>query len=144
VGAQGNVSYGTAIDLDKRRALLSVAANAAQDSLDVLFAYHNSSFVLIAPRTAKDSGITVAANYDTAKVQYVQFVKVETAPANWDAGKVAYDAGVKVSYSPVAPGDIFVVKTTEGDYSLLTLMSINGSTATGSGVIKINIKGMAH
>lgn len=143
VGAQGNATLGTAIDLDKPRVLLSAAANLAQDSLDVLFAYHRGSFVLIAPRTAKDSGITVAANYDTTKVKYIQFVKVATAPANWEAGMTAFDAGTKVSYSAIAANDIFVVKTSESAYALLTISSITGTDGAGSGAIKVNLKGMA-
>ena len=143
VGAQANTSFGTAIDLDKRRVLLSAAANLAQDSLDVLFAYHRSSFVLIAPRTAKDSGISVAAGYDTSKVKYTKFVKVATAPANWEAGVAAFAAGTQVSYSTIAANDMFVVKTTDSAYALVTISSITGTSNTGSGTIKVNLKGLA-
>jgi hypothetical protein len=142
VGAQAAVP-GTAVDLDLRRVLLSAAANAAQDSLDVLFAYHGGSFVLIAPRTAKDSGISVAASYDTTKVKYIQFVKVTTEPANWEAGVAAFTAGTKVSYSAIAANDMFVVKTSLDNYALVTIASITGSSATGTGTLTVNLKGMA-
>jgi hypothetical protein len=140
VGAQANATLGTAVDLDKRRVLLSAAANLAQDSIDVLFAYHRSSFVLIAPRTAKDSAITVAANYDTTKVKYTQFVKVTTEPANWEAGMAAFTAGTKVSYSAIAANDMFVVKTTENAYVLVTVSSITGTNNTGSANLVVNLK----
>ncbi len=140
VGAQGHLTLGTAVDLDNRRVLLSAAANVAQDSIDVLFAHHGSAFVLIAPRTAKDSGISVANNYDITKVQYTQFVKVDAEPANWEAGVAAFDAGTKVSYSAIAANDMFVVKTTEENYVLLTVSSITGTDNTGSGTLTVNLK----
>jgi hypothetical protein len=140
VGAQANATLGTAVDLDKRRVLLSAAANLAQDSLDVLFAYRNNAFVLVAPRTAKDSAISVAANYDTTKVKYTQFVKVTTEPANWEAGVAAFEAGTKVSYAAVVANDMFVVKTTENAYVLVTISAINGTSNTGSGTLTVNLK----
>lgn len=140
VGAQGHLILGTAVDLDHRRVLLSAAANAAQDSIDVLFAYHGGAFVLIAPRTAKDSGISVANNYDITKVQYTQFVKVDTEPANWEAGVAAFDAGTKVSYAAIAANDVFVVKTTEENYVLLTVSSVTGTDNTGTGTLTVNLK----
>lgn len=143
VGAQAHATLGTAVDLDTRRVLLSAAANQAQDSLDVLFAFHGGSFVLIAPRTAKDSGISVANNYDTAKVKYTQFVKVATEPANWEAGVAAFDSGAKVSYAPIAANDIFVVKTTENNYVLVTIASVTGTTSSGSGTLTVNLKAVA-
>ncbi|HLU70102.1 MAG TPA: hypothetical protein VKZ88_04970 [Fibrobacteria bacterium] len=143
VGAQGHLTLGTAVDLDNRRVLLSAAANQAQDSLDVLFAYHGGSFVLIAPRTAKDSSISVATNYDITKVQYTQFVKVTTEPANWEAGVAAFEAGTKVSYAPIAAADMFVVKTTEENYVLVTVSAITGTDGTGSGTLTVNLKQVA-
>jgi len=140
VGAQGHLTLGTAVDLDTRRVLLSAAANQAQDSLDVLFAHHGGAFVLIAPLTAKDSAISVANNYDITKVKATQFVKVDTEPANWEAGVAAFDAGTKVSYAAIAANDMFVVKTTEENYVLLTVASIDGDDSEGSGTLTVNLK----
>jgi hypothetical protein len=143
VGAQANTTLGTAVDLDVPRVLLSAAANQAQDSIDVLFAFHNGSFRLLAPRTAKDSAISVANNYDIAKVKYTQFVKVTgTAPATWTAGVAAFTNGTPVSYASVAANDVFVVKTTLNNYVLLTVTAITGTDGTGAGTFNVKLKGL--
>lgn len=146
VGAQADTAHGSAVDLDVPRVLKSAAANNAQDSLDVVFAYGkvgaDSTFLLASPRSAKDSGIALAANYDTSKVKRTEFVKVATAPANYTAGVAAFEAGTKTSYAKIAANDLFVVKTTLNNYVLVSVTSITGTGKAGQGSLNLKLKGL--
>src|SRR5687767_11840539 len=43
VGAQGDTTYGSAVDLDLRQALKVAQANVSQQTLDLIFAFHEGS-----------------------------------------------------------------------------------------------------
>jgi hypothetical protein len=158
VGAQGHLTLGTAIDLDGKKVLLSAAVNDSSSnfanlrSVDILFAFSgpgaNDTLRLLTPKAAKVAGdVGVAANYRDSVINAntTKFVKVTTEPANWDAGKVAFDSAAttaQVTSSVVAANDMFVVKTTSGNYVLVTVGAITGAGGTASTGLTVNLKGL--
>lgn len=144
VGAQGHASLGTAVDLDTKTVLLSAAANAAQGSIDILFAYSGNALKLMSPIAAKAAGdVGVAANYTSADLKVTEFVKVTAKPADSEAAAKAFtDGATKLTSYAVAEGDKFVVKTGAGKIVYLTVKSIAGTEKNAAADLTLAISGL--
>lgn len=144
VGAQGHASLGTAVDLDTKTVMLSAAANAAQGTIDVLFAYSGGAFKLMSPIAAKAAGdVGVAANYTSADLKVTEFVKVSAKPADSEAAAKAFsDAASKLTSSTVAAGDKFVVKTGLGKIVYLSVVSIAGAEKNAAADLALAISAL--
>jgi hypothetical protein len=145
VGAQGNATLGSSLELDTGKVYLSAAANANLDGVDLVFMYYGSGYHIDNTESAKAAAnaatpkINLADNWLDAKLNGNEFVKVTTKPANQEAAVAAWGTGSKLSSSMVAAGDMFVVETTDGEYTLITVSAVTGSDKTGAADFKISI-----
>ncbi len=143
VGAQGHSTLGTAVDLDTKAVLLSAAANAAQGTIDVLFAYSGNAFKLMSPIAAKAAGdVGVAANYKDADLKVTEFVSVAAKPADSEAAAKAFSDGTKMTSATVKEGDKFVVKTGMGKIVYLTIKSIAGTEKAAAADLTLAISAL--
>lgn len=143
VGAQGHATLGTAVDLDTKTVMLSAAANAAQGTIDVLFAYSGSAFKLMSPIAAKAAGdVGVAANYTSADLKVTEFVKVSAKPADSEAAAKAFTDGTKMTSATVAALDKFVVKTGMGKIVYLSVTSIAGTEKNAAADLALAISAL--
>jgi hypothetical protein len=144
VGAQGHATLGTAVDLDTKTVLLSAAANAAQGTIDVLFAYSGSAFKLMSPIAAKAAGdVALALNYNSSELKVTEFVKVSAKPADSEAAAKAFsDAATKLTSSTIAAGDKFVVKTGLGKIVYLSVTSIAGAEKNAAADLALAISAL--
>ncbi len=144
VGAQGHATLGTAVDLDTKTVLLSAAANAAQGTIDVLFAFSGGALKLMSPIAAKAAGdVGVAANYTDASLKVTEFVKVTVKPVDSEAAAKAFTAGAaKLTSTAVATGDQFVVKTGAGKIVYLVVKSVAGTDKNAAADLTIAISAL--
>jgi flagellar hook protein FlgE len=144
VGAQGHASLGSAVDLDEGKVLLSAAANAALETVDLVFMYYGTSYHIDNTTSAKAAGkansITLTDTYPDAKLSTNKFVKVTAKPSSQEDAKAKFTASTsKLSSSPIANGDMFIVETTEADHVLLTVSATTGSDKNGAADFKISV-----
>ncbi len=133
VGAQGNTTYGSAVDLDAKKVLLSSAANAAQSSIDILFVYSGGNLQIMSPVAAKKAGdVNLAANYDTTQIKDTQFAAISTKPVSSQAADTIFSQTYKVDYDYAFEGENFLVKTGNGKLVFVNITSVNGNDSTAS------------
>ncbi|MDQ3000626.1 MAG: hypothetical protein M3Y08_05130 [Fibrobacterota bacterium] len=141
-GAQG-ATLGSVLDLDAGVALGSVAANAAQESIDLVFMYYGGSFHVDNAVSAKAAGVANSINltnsYSDSKIKDIGIVKVMTKPANQEAAKAAFTAGTPIKSSVITGGEMFLVKTTEGKLALVTVGTIVGTDNKANAEFKVTI-----
>ena len=143
VGAQG-ATAGSSVDLDAGTVLQSGAANAALETVDLVFMYYGSAFHIDNTTSAKAAGVANTINltdsWTAAKLNTNQFVKVTAKPADQEAAYAAFLASSsKLSSSTVASGDMFIVETSENEFVMLTVSAMTGTDKTGGADFKISI-----
>ncbi len=143
VGAQGNASLGSALELDTGKVYSSAAANANLADVDLVFMYYGTDYHIDNTKSAKAAGkansINLTDSYSDAKVSDNKFVKVPTKPADQEAAKAAFTAGTPMTSSTVAANDMFIVMTTQGHYALLTVSAVTGSDKAGAADFKVSV-----
>lgn len=142
VGAQGNATLGSAIDLDARKPLLSTAANAAQSSIDLVFFFSDGDLQLASPVYAKTlPDVPLAANYDLTKVKDTQMARVSTKPDSLSLVASTFATSGQTNNAVVSGGGSFLVKTGEGRYAFVSVDNIQGAGNTASATIIISVIG---
>lgn len=137
LGAHGHPTVGSSVDLDNGQVMLAAAARAANSGVDIVYTYSEilGDPVLMSPVYAKDeSGITAFANwvnpnntkFHKVNVDYDDITTKEEIEALFDASKVVSDGRLQVS-----AGDVVVVKTDEGAYVLVEIVTVS-SDAKGT------------
>lgn len=141
LGAHGHETEGSSVDLDNGQVMLAAAARAANSGVDIVYTYSSkvSSPVLMTPVYAKnESGIIAFAEwvnpnntkFHKVNVDYDNITTKEEIEALFDASKVVSDGRLKVS-----AGDVVVVKTDEGAYVLVEIVTVS-SDAKGTANFK--------
>lgn len=141
LGAHDHATMGSSVDLDNGQVMLAAAARAANSGVDIVYTYSSkvSSPVLMTPVYAKnESGITAFAEwvnpnntkFHKVNVVYDDITTKEEIEALFDASKVVSDGRLKVS-----AGDVVVVKTDEGAYVLVEIVTVS-SDAKGTANFK--------
>lgn len=141
LGAHDHATVGSSVDLDNGQVMLAAAARAANSGVDIVYTYSSkvSSPVLMTPVYAKnESGITAFANWvnpnDTkfhkVSADYDDITTKEEIESLFDASKVVSDGRLQVS-----AGDVVVVKTDEGAYVLVEIVTVS-SNASGTANFK--------
>ena len=146
VGAQA-ATLGSVMDLDAATdaamVLNSAAANAAQESIDLVFMFYGGAFHMDNAVEAKKAGVANNINltntYDNAKIVDIDIVKVTTKPADQEAAKAALASGTKIDGSAITGGEMFVVKTTGGKVALVTVGTIVGTDNKANSSFKVSI-----
>jgi len=142
VGAQGNATLGSAIDLDAKKALLSAAANAAQSSIDLVFLFSDGELQLGSPVYAKTlPDVPLAANYDLTKVKDIQLARVSTKPDSLALAVSTFATTPQTNNAVVSGGGSFLVKTGDGRYAYISVDNIQGAGNTASAGITISLIG---
>ena len=141
LGAHDHATAGSSVDLDNGQVMLAAAARAANSGVDIVYTYSSkvSSPVLMTPVYAKnESGITAFAEwvnpnntkFHKVNVVYFDITTKEEIEALFDASKVVSDGRLQVS-----AGDVVVVKTDEGAYVLVEIVTVS-SDAKGTANFK--------
>lgn len=146
VGAQA-ATLGSVMDLDAATdagmVLNSAAANAAQESIDLVFMFYAGGFHMDNAVAAKAAGVANSINltntYDNAKIKDIRIVKVTTKPADQEAAKAASAAGSATATNVITGGEMFIVTTTGGKIALVTVGSIVGTDNKANGSFKVSI-----
>lgn len=144
VGAQGNATLGSALELDAGVVYSSTQANANLAKVDLVFMFYTGGYHIDNTKSAKAAGIANSINltnsYPDASVKDNKFVKVTAEPANQEAAKKAFaDATTKLSSSTVAANDMFIVETTEGKYAYVKVSAVTGTTNTGAADFSVSV-----
>jgi hypothetical protein len=148
VGAQGNPTLGTAVDLDLAAVLTTAQVNlnsyAALPSVDILFAFSVGTLQIMTPAAAKDAGdVPLAVNYPDANITLTDFIPVTAKPASQIAAEEAYMAAtMKYTSADVAAGDMFVVLTSDGNYAYVKVDSITGSGNTAATNLVVTVSSL--
>jgi hypothetical protein len=146
VGAQGNTTYGSAVDLDAKKVLKSSEANAAQATIDLLFVFSGGDLRLASPVAAKAAGdVPLAANYDATKIKDTQFVGISTKPVSSEMGDSTYaqtSQTSKVDITFAVEGYSYLVKTTEGKLAYVRIDQIDGTDNTATAKLTISLSGL--
>jgi hypothetical protein len=147
VGAQGNPTLGTAVDLDSAAVLTTAQVNlnsyVALHNVDILFAFSSGTLQIMTPAAAKDAGdVPLALNYPDAQITMTDFVSVTAKPADQLAAAAAYAAGTKDSSADVVVGDMFVVRTSYGNYAYVKVDSITGTGNTAAASLAVTVTGL--
>lgn len=143
VGAQGNTSYGTAVDLDAKKVLLASAATAAQSSIDILFVFSGGDLQLAGPAAAKAAGdVPLATAYDGTKIKDIKIAKVSTIPEDSEAGKLTFEQSNPQGTAYVFDGGAYVVKTGEGKIFYVKVANVVGTDNTASAQLTIAPSGI--
>jgi hypothetical protein len=144
VGAQGNATLGSALELDLGLVYSSSQANANLEDVDLVFMYYTNAYHIDNTMAARAAGVANSINltntYDQTKVKDNKFVKVTSAPANQEAAKKAFtDAATKLATSTVSNGDMFIVQTTDGDYAFVKVVAVTGASNTGAADFSVSV-----
>lgn len=143
IGAQGNATLGSAIDLDTKTVMLSGAANAAQGTIDLVFVFSGGDLQLVSPVAAKAAGdVPLAANYDATKIHDTQFGIVSTPPEDSEAAATIYAGTPKVNSVVIFDGGKYLVKTDKGKLALVTVSEVQGTDNTASAKLTIALSGL--
>lgn len=147
LGAQA-ATLGSVMDLDAATeagmVLGSAAANAAQESIDLVFLFYGGSFYLHNAVGAKAAGkaqtppINLVDSYEDSKIKDIKIVKVTVKPKDQEAAKAAL-SGTAIKGSAITGGEMFVVQSTGGKVALVTVGSIAGTDNKANGVFKVSI-----
>jgi hypothetical protein len=142
IGAQGNLSIGSAVDLDNKTVMLSNAALAAQGTIDLVFVFADGDLQLMSPVAAKAAGIPLAAGYDASKIHDTQFGIVSTPPEDSEAGVTIFAGTPKVNDVTIFDGAKYLVKTDKGKLALITITDVVGDDNTASAKLTISLSGL--
>ena len=153
VGAQAHATLGSAVDVDAgptAGVLLSAAANLNKGKIDFVFAYDTiaSKVTVYNGKGANDAGIKLAQSWkDDTTTLYtnltsVKFVKVMTAPADIEAGVKAYAAGTAAGSLQVVKGDMFLLMSSMGKLTLVTVTDIGGTAKESTGTLTVSVSSM--
>lgn len=148
LGAQG-ATLGSVMDIDAATetamVLNSSAANAAQESIDLVFLFYSGSFYLhnaVGARTAgraQTPPINLVDSYDVNRIKDIKMVKVNTKPKDQEAAKAALDAGSATQGSVITGGEMFVVQSTGGKIALVTVGTIAGTNNQANATFTVSI-----
>ncbi|MBW8888573.1 MAG: hypothetical protein JF616_12520 [Fibrobacteres bacterium] len=142
VGAQGNATLGSAIDLDAKKVMLSAAANAAQSTIDLVFFFSDGDLYLGSPVYAKTlPEVPLAANYDLTKIKDTQMTKASTKPDSLSLTISNFATSPQTNNAVVSGGGSFLVKTGEGRYAYISVDNIQGAGNTASADITLSLIG---
>ena len=147
VGAQGNNTLGSFIDLDTYAVLKQAAAEAASGTVDLIFAYSGTanSSAVYSPDAAK-AGISGGAGLDIAKdlttanktaLRTVDATKFEAVKTVAELTAL-FDAGIAPSPEGrilVAVGNTIAAKTTGGKIVAMKITAVT-TAATGEATIQ--------
>jgi hypothetical protein len=143
IGAQGSPTLGSTVDLDTKAVLFSAAANANEETIDLVFLYYAGAFHLDNAVAAKAAGIANNINltdsYDNSRIKDTRIVKVSAKPKDQESARIALQAGPESSSNIVKGGEIFLVLTTEGKVALVTVGAINGDNYAGDGQLSVSL-----
>lgn len=141
-GAQGNLTLGSAIDLDTKKALLSNAALAVQGTIDLVMIYSDSALQLTSPVFAKAAGdVPLATAYDATKIHDTQFARVSTKPDDSELGDTTFAQTPKSNNSFLIEGS-YLVKTDKGKIAYVSVSNIVGDGPTASATFTISLSGL--
>jgi hypothetical protein len=142
-GANSNATYGSSIDLDQPKAMLTAEANQNVSKIDICYAFSGTENVekLFSPHHAKASNYNFAAawaNPNQTKfykttlnaTQYAAITTKEQVTQQWTEPSAV---GTSVA---CAQGDVFIAKTEQG---AIVLMLISAQTAGASGTINMKV-----
>jgi hypothetical protein len=139
-GSQGNASLGSSIDLDAGVAYKMADATAKLSSIDLCYATTGDSINKIgSPSWAKASGFNYTTNWPDPSPT-IKFYKPGLTQAQFEAIKTKeeiptfVDASA-ITSSPVAAGDVYIVKTSENATVLVLINTVVGLRA-GSITVK--------
>jgi len=143
VGAQGNASYGSAIDLDAKKVMLSAEANAAQSSIDLVFMFSTGDVQIGSPVYAKAAGdVPIAANYDLTKVKDTQIARISTKPDDSQLAASTFEATPKLNNAIVLDGGMYLVKTGQGKIAFVSINDVQGDSTKTSAKMTIALSGL--
>jgi hypothetical protein len=143
IGAQGNTAYGSAVDLDAKKVMLSDAALAAQGTIDIVFIFSNGDLQIASPVYAKAAGdVPLATNYDAAKIKDTQFGRLSTPPEDSEQAITLFAQTPKSNNAIVLEGVPYLVKTDKGKLATITLTEVTGTDKTASAKLTIALSGL--
>jgi hypothetical protein len=147
VGAQG-ATLGSVMDIDAATeaamVLNSAAANAAQESIDLVFLFYGNAFYIHNAVGARAAGkaqtppINLVDSYDLTKIKDIKMVKVTTKPKDQEAAKAAL-SGTLTTGSAITGGEMFVIQSTGGKVALVTVGTIVGTDNKANASFKVSI-----
>ena len=143
IGAQGNLSLGSAIDLDTRTVMPASVALQNQGTIDLVFIFSDGDLKLASPVAAKAAGdVPLAAQYDATKIHDTQFAFVSSKPDDSQQADTAYAGYPKFDVSIAIEGGQYLVKTDKGKIAILTVHDIQGIDNTASAKLTIALSGL--
>ena len=143
LGAQGNLTLGSVLDLDSGKVWSTTTANANQSKIDLVYLYYkptnstDSIAVLAGARAARDTGVKYSINltntYDTLQVKNIMLVEVSAKPASRLHAAIVYNDGAKVTSAVISMGKKYIVKTTAQNFAYVEVTAIvSGKTGTSA------------
>lgn len=143
VGAQGNLAYGSALDLDTKKVLKAPDALAAQETIDLLFIFTDGNLKFASPVAAKAAGdVPLAAGYDATKIKDTQIASTSTQPETSEIGDTTYNETLKVDIIYASAGFGYLVKTDKGKLVYVHIDDVTGEDNTGTAKITIQQSGL--
>jgi hypothetical protein len=143
VGAQGNLTYGSALDLDAKKVLKAPDALAAQQTIDLLFIFTDGNLKFASPVAAKAAGdVPLAAGYDTTKIKDTQIATTSTQPETSEIADTTYNQTIKVDIAYASEGFGYMVKTDKGKLAYVHIDKITGEDNTATANITIQLSGL--
>jgi len=143
VGAQGNLTYGSALDLDAKKVLKAPDAMAAQETIDILFIFTGGDLKFASPVAAKAAGdVPLAAGYDAAKIKDTQIATTSTQPETSEIADTTYNQTVKVDNVFASDGFGYLVKTDKGKLAYVHINNITGDGNTATAELTIQLSGL--
>jgi hypothetical protein len=143
IGAQGNTAYGSAVDLDTKKVMLSDAALAAQGTIDIVFIYSNGDLQIASPVYAKAAGdVPLAANYDASKIKDTQFARISTLPEDSEQAITIFAQTPNTDNAIILEGVPYLVKTDKGKLVSIMITDLQGTDNTASAKLTIALSGL--
>jgi hypothetical protein len=143
IGAQGNTAYGSAIDLDMKKVMLSDAALAAQGTIDIVFIFSNGDLQIASPVYAKAAGdVPLAAGYDAAKIKDTQFARLSTPPEDSEQAITIFAQTPNTDNAVIMEGVPYLVKTDKGKLVSIMITELQGDDKNASAKLTIAFSGL--
>jgi hypothetical protein len=143
VGAQANSAYGSAIDLDAKKALLSSDANKVQGTLDLVFFYSDGEFQIGSPVYAKTlPDVPLAANYNGTLIKDTQIARISTKPDDSQIGASTFATTPQSNNGYVSGGGDYLVKTSEGKIAYVHIGEFQGDGTSATAKFTIALSGL--
>jgi hypothetical protein len=141
VGAQGNSSLGSVVDLDSGKVWQSATANLNVGKIDLVYMFYAGKLSLNGARAARDSGTTHSINltngYGSAAKE-IQFIEVSSKPASVAAATTIYEAGPRVRSAVVSNGKKYVTLSSEGRYFYIEVSDVTGTDNTATAKVSFS------